>query len=476
MPDWRPGRDSERDSTSRRGEPLFEVGWVDSRRPQPNVEVGWVDALGNRSDAGAPPRLTAEEMKTAYTLIERVRRWSKVREIAEKLLDNPGQPLPSLQPLIQALIRPNRAHWRERQLATWVLGRANLNPEQRTFAAETLTQVLERRLERDTSDKVRRAVFRGIGLSFLLTLFIKSGDYSDPAEVILMQSLSFLVPLALLWQLVREESDSQRIRATAATSLGYLQDPIALDALTAALFETRSLRLSSPRPLREAAAAALPSVLARLTPEHYGQIRMETMSNLCRALNHPDDTLVIAVLNALGVVGDTQALSFVEKLAKGGGRAGKDKRIQAAASEALTRIQARINARNARQELLRASSPQDTPPEMLLRPAAGSSLTDPLQLLRSAARDGAVPQDGETELILAILGDLQQSGDSRALPYVEQIAANESVAPYVREAARACLPSLRAKAEVESLEWKPYTGEDAGETISELRIQPRQSE
>lgn len=422
-----------------------------------NLTFGWVDALGSPFSARTN-KLTAEEMKAAYSLIERLRRRSPVREIAERLLDKPAQPLESLQPLLMSLIRPNRANWRERQVAAWVMGRAALNAEQRSFAVDTLVQLLQGRLEMDTSEVLRRLTFRAIPFLILVVAATNSGTAEE-----LMAIFTAIASAIFISSAVAMRKQSHRIRATAAASLGHLRDPRSLDALAEALFERGGW--FQPHPVSFAAAAALPGVLSTLTSEHYGMIRTDTMQRLCRALSLAETELVLAILNALAFVGDRSVLPAVSKLASGG-RAGRNPRIQDAAKLCQARIQARVNLEQEQSTLLRPSV-TPAPPDELLRPSAFSTITDPLQLLRAAGTDGTVT-DRDSELILAILHDLEQTGDSRALPYVERIANNPLLSPELRQSAANCLPALHARAEVEQMTAPPRLPEETPESVQQF--------
>ena len=442
--------------------------------PGAQVEVSWVDALGSPLSGTSPQQLTAEEMKVAYGLIDRLKWNSQVKRIAEALLNQPRQPLESLQPLLKAIIRPNKVSWRERQVATGVLGRAPLNMEQRDFAAKTLSQILEGKLEQDTITKLKRSAWGT--LLFTLPLASTIEPWGRVPAAALTSAVVGIFPFLLLLITTQEHHHSVSIRAAAASALGHLGHPASLDALASALHEKTGIRrLASQRKLRDAAAKALPSVLITLTSEHYGQIRRDTMENLCRALNHSDDTLVLAILSAFLYIGDSRSLPHVQKLASGGGKAGKDSRIREAATACLARIQIRIQQENNPQTLLRASTPPLRPSEELLRPAAYGSGTDPFQLLRAATQEQMPSSEQDRTLLLSLLSDLENFRDSRALPYVEQIAVNETMPPTIRHAAEACLPALRARAEIESLTQPSYQVQDSNEPMQNIGLRNSRS-
>jgi len=153
--------------------------------------------------------------------------------------------------------------------------------------------------------------------------------------------------------------------------------------------------------------------------------------------------LAVVILKALEQVGDERDLTVVQRIAEGAGRAGRFGPVRNAAAACLPYLQQRVDEQRARQTLLRAAGASPTPADLLLRPARGVS-GDDLQLLRACLQDGRPVNDADTELLLAILSNLQTVGDARALPYVEQIAANETLSATLRDTAQCCLRTLRA--------------------------------
>ncbi len=427
---------------SRENEPF----WSQQRETLP---FNWLDDMGVQNSARTVHRLNAEEMKSAYSLVEKLKWNSPVKKIAETLLNQPGRTLDSLQPLIHALIRPHRTSWRERQVAAWALGRAPLNTAQKAFAAETLVQLLECRLERDVLVRMKGAFWKMLPFNFLALAFVDSIRGPNPEAF--LGSL-FLYPLFYFYTAFRDNVDSVCVRSTAAVALGHLAQPESLDVLAYCLFQTnRYFPLVSQWSIRERACQALPSVLAEITSEHYGRYKLETIQSLSRALNNQDDQLVISILMAFRYIGDRSTLTVVQKLAIGSGRAAKDNRIREAANAALPLILARVEHENNPHTLLRASAAPVAPHDQLLRSLGTEPVPDPLSLLRAAGDNSSPPTPRENALIIDILSNLEQSGDSRALPYVEKIAMNGEASANVRQAAEGCLPALRAHAEIDSV-------------------------
>ncbi|HLL80518.1 MAG TPA: hypothetical protein VKT25_13515, partial [Ktedonobacteraceae bacterium] len=99
--------------------------------------------------------------------------------------------------------------------------------------------------------------------------------------------------------------------------------------------------------------------------------------------NVGDARFLIAALKALEQVGDSSALSVVEKLAAGRIRTADPKRVQAAAQECLLFLRARYEQQRASETLLRASERSETLADTLLIPAKGVVATEVSELLRA---------------------------------------------------------------------------------------------
>lgn len=134
--------------------------------------------------------------------------------------------------------------------------------------------------------------------------------------------------------------------------------------------------------VRRAAAEALPTLLASLTTEHYSRVHPSTVPNLCRALSHPDDTLVMRILEALEQLGDERAVPYVQDIVE----MGRTPEMQFAARRILPILQERKRQDNAPHLLLRSSMAPSESPEILLRAAAyGVVETEPNTLLRASS-------------------------------------------------------------------------------------------
>ena len=376
--------------------------------------------------------LNAGEMKRVYSLVDRLRADSPVRQIAEQFLKRGAERLSTLGVPVEPLVRPNRCGWRERQTAAWLLGRALLDKEQRDFAANTLTQAVECKLELTGFERVKKALLWSLIPGILLAALSN-----------MEWTFITLYPWVFLGALVYERGTAVSIRAEAARALGQLAHPESLETLIGALQQDRRVR--------QAAVEALPNVLASLTPDYYGQIRADTMQGLCRLLTNEDETLAVAILQAFVHVGDGSALPIVEKLAAGGGRAGRETRVQQAAQICLPVLQARLARERDPQVLLRASFVPQMPSDQLLRPASEADAVDPMEMLRASVDPAWRGTEEDIGLVVQIIEDLRRQGGTRALPCLETIVHADKVDGRIRRAAYDALPTLHAHAELDRI-------------------------
>lgn len=347
------------------------------------------------SQKSATDRLarTPREEKAIRRLLRGLDRRHPVRRAAERALR--GEPVPSdaIPPLFRALAKPSGLHWHEQELATWTLGSLTLTATQRRVAAESLLPILEPKWGLDLGERLKIATGRLLLLSLPVTLWVYTLDNGGRSNVynplaVLFYSLvccALLTPLVLPVSALIEDNRRNRVRARAITALGRLRVPHGLDGIANALYETYGMRSSvGSKRVRAAALTALPAVLATLTPEHYGRLASATVPNLCEALVSPDEPLVLAVLDALQLIGDGRAIKPVERLIVNS----RSERVRETARHLLPLLAERHSQENNSRLLLRATTAPDTPAGMLLRPAQAYSESDPAMLLRSSASEG----------------------------------------------------------------------------------------
>jgi hypothetical protein len=196
------------------------------------------------------------------------------------------------------------------------------------------------------------------------------GDWRLAVYGLLAVSAYLLPPLIRAALIDWEDYRINRVRLAAIEALGQLRAPEAVGALAGELF-CQNARL------RHAAESALLETLPALTPEHYGALPANAVPNLCGALAHPNETLVLRVLEGLEKVGDGRAVRSVVRLAA-------PRRLDAvrkAAARLLPILEERKRQETDRRILLRGAA---CPPEdgrQLVRPMPG---TDPPEMLLRA--------------------------------------------------------------------------------------------
>jgi hypothetical protein len=248
-----------------------------------------------------------------------------------------------------------------------------------------LMDALERDRQHTFGKTFRKGLAVGYGmclafgvLTILVTLLTGNGRHYDLLDLftewtsiatLLASPFILFTSAGLAWHQSRKRNC---LRSAAAESLGRLAAPESLGALASALFDHNAS-------VREAAAAALHTVLPTITEEHYGLLGTASMTALGRALKHGDTYLVLKLLAALGKIGTSHALPHVEQAAG----EGRMIRVRDAAREALERMRERHRQEKEAQTLMRASYAVPAAPAELLRPARGSAPDDPLQLLRA---------------------------------------------------------------------------------------------
>jgi hypothetical protein len=213
--------------------------------------------------------------------------------------------------------------------------------------------------------------------SLLLYRLVWCAAVGAVAFVIATFSL-FPVVLPLSW--VTDAAYKLRLRAAAATALGRLRYPECLGVLADAAMENSAT-------LREEAETALRATAAVLTAAHYGQLASDPVPSLCRLLNarrrqlyagHTrTEELVICLLEALAILGDSRALPVVQSIATDGWTEAACQ----AARRTLPVLLERKQQETDRSSLLRGSRLPDTEPATLLRPATAETVA-PESLLR----------------------------------------------------------------------------------------------
>ncbi len=155
---------------------------------------------------------------------------------------------------------------------------------------------------------------------------------------------------------------------------------------------------------REIAQDALISVLPRLQASDAALLNDAQRAKLCHILSLPVENplfkdvrylfqparnsaidIRIAILQAFEQVGDSKALSVVERLAKREAGSAGEKRIQEAANQCLPALQLRTEEQRSSQTLLRAADASSAATDTLLRATTGTQDVQTEQLLRPSS-------------------------------------------------------------------------------------------
>ncbi|HLH80601.1 MAG TPA: hypothetical protein VKV29_10015 [Chthonomonas sp.] len=365
--------------------------------------------------------ISIEERQRIETLLTTVSPKSPVRGAVETLLADPTATVP-LEPLYAVLRRPSWRRWREQQLAVWALARLAERNEQREKTVDAFAKVL--------SGDFSVQMLTGIGVVALVILVItiitwkKAGAFSAFLDVLATFS-SFMSFKAAFANPVREE---------AAGALGKLRAVEALDSLVQA--ESGAL-MTLKRKMRETIFSLLPA----LTPDHYGKLQTRTLRLLAIMLeNQTEEGNAHLILDALDKVGDRSVLPFLNRIARGKGRAGRLPSVRAAASQVIAHIEERL-AKHKESDLLLRIASETSPSANLLRPSKHDSEEDIALLLRAA-----VQNQNDHQLVCSILDDLKRRGDRRAVPALHELLKLPELPPEVEAAARECLLTLQQNA------------------------------
>lgn len=311
--------------------------------------------------------------------------------------------------LFQHLQNPSASRWKERMLASWVIGNTPLTEERTLQAIEALGETVERIHKQDRLLATGRFFGRSVGMMVALfgisiasgkqttgfgrvfsdyfafwgKAIFESGGLPSGAEglpyehqilymlcVLFLFSIVVTAPFSLPFSLGLDRARQSRVRKEAALSLSNLGRVEALPYLLAAI---RGAKGDLQTALLDAIAALLP----RLSVEDYGRFRSDTVPNLCHLLErHPGDSQ-LRILVAIRLIGDSRAIETVKGLAE----SSPSSEVRERAREILPILEARKAQEYNAQNLLRASQ-EPLAEEELLRPAYAVADTETDTLLR----------------------------------------------------------------------------------------------
>jgi hypothetical protein len=251
--------------------------------------------------------------------------------------------------MIMSLSKSRRISWREKAVSCMLLGVTNLTASQQAEVAQELIHVLTNR------DIVKRGILAVLSIILYQPIFI---------------------PLMII-----NERHRNQARSAAARSMGRLRLIGGVGALAGGLFEKTS---PGSKGVARSCEQTLPVLLAELTPSHYGLLSAVATGNLCKAIGHSNEALVLAALNALEKVGGGSTVDAVTAVANGH----PSHEVRDRAQSILPVLLARQRKENEGRVLLRASDAADSPEQTLLRAAQGNTESDPAVLLRSSSSGG----------------------------------------------------------------------------------------
>jgi hypothetical protein len=364
----------------------MEMGSEDSRKVPTNPPS---TGFGGSS---TPPLVCKTVMQTTdriQTQLPWLRIHDPLRKAAQALLRGEEPPPDAVEYAFEALadLRPFRN--RRRDVALWLLQRLPINPEDAGRWAGRLSALVEREVVRNrtrgrsarwflrTTGVIAAFLFIPVALTFLFSYQVQELMIGRAVRVGIGLTLAAVIISLLSWPLSYPLSatlDGMRCRRTrkAVEALGLLAVPETVGVLARGVAHSAVKREASDS-LRTAAAA--------LTPQHYGVFETEVVVRLCRALTiadkSGDEETTIAILNALGKIGDGQALPLVERFTSHGSQ-----RVAPEAQAAVPTLRRRAEEARAAATLLRPSA-SGAAEEVLLRAAAGAGSAEQEQLLRA---------------------------------------------------------------------------------------------
>ena len=332
--------------------------------------------------AGLPPALRADkvEIATLQSFTRKLPREGVVRRTAARILGETAGPPEAVPALIQATVQRSGFRWRERIVAAWCLGLTEMRDSQRSAVLEALGVLANHSLERDNTGAFLRLQYRALFITIPFTILtgglMNLFQELSPLHLLQTALFNFLVSIFVLpFSTMLERRRMNLARAAAVLSLGRMSAPEATGVVAAAIYDKVGEGSSE---VKKAAERALPSVLGALRPDHYGQVRRNSIDYLCRILQDKRNYLVIAALEALEKVGGGSAVDPVARVAK----KSRIPDVRALAGRILPVLESRRRDEQAPSLLLRATSLGEVDEAVLLRPFEQKEAIDPSLLLR----------------------------------------------------------------------------------------------
>jgi ferritin-like metal-binding protein YciE len=364
-----------------------------------------------------PAEVTLEANSTLLQpperMLARLRKRNPVRKMAEAFWQGEKIGQEEVRELLRRAAHSSASRWRERVVATWLLGHLPLNEDQHAEAIRILSNTAEKSHKQDRWRIWGRFCLRsplmlwGViiplgGLEVLINRYIPAlQDFwkylSDWTEILLrpygnlmemlvpivtspspfesafgITLLLILLPAPITLPLSRfiDRKRQNQVRKEAISSLLQRGDMKALAPLLVILKQEKG-------EVFEAALRAALELLPRLNTTHYGTLRSDVTQNLCYLLEHFEGTIIYSLLEALEKVGDSRALPTVLRLE----RSLKDPLLRNKLSQLLPILVEREQQEKQSKDLLR-SSQEPISKETLLRPASPQAEIEIKDLLR----------------------------------------------------------------------------------------------
>jgi hypothetical protein len=184
-------------------------------------------------------------------------------------------------------------------------------------------------------------------------------------------------PVALPVSALLDHRRQKRLHRDALQTLAEIDSVWAIGA-AAPLLHAPSLAT------RDEAAFLIANLIPELTEAQYGAFPSDTVPHLARAFAGASPDLALRLLFALAKIGDSRALTAVQRLAL----EGETEAIRAEAQRILPILEARAQQENSAQNLLRPTQAPAASPQELLRPASEGS-ERPEELLRPESPETA---------------------------------------------------------------------------------------
>ena len=278
--------------------------------------------------------------------------------------------------------------------------------EKRTADNQTLSILLQKEARQRTNDAWRTGVYM---LLFMLPivqlLHLPSGGANTNAYMTSMQFFAVYTCVLTTFMLAHLTRRSYRRKRSLTQELAKTHDV----GMVTSLVETLRVDNTQVRNLTKHALTGLLPQLRASDGELLGEKQRDVLLRqlaispadkgyrdlgelFSRAAYQRELQFRLSILKSLEQVGGAKELPIVERLSRGlpnlqsGTRVPKE--VREAAKECLPSLQERALGQRASEQLLRASSAQDTATDVLLRPASGQPDALPDQLLR-ASEDGA---------------------------------------------------------------------------------------